>query len=136
MTRRLVAGLAMALAFGSGGVATGAIVYASDVDRCSSGCDHTGALATSMTRDAPSRSDANGRQGAGKGAEDDLGDVGHASGWDLDAFSADIDEPGDGVFAPTLDGLSEPASWALMIVGVGMVGAGLRLRRKDEVEFV
>lgn len=135
MSRRLsVAVLVVALAFGIAGVATGATVYAPDVARCSSGCDHTGVAATSVTRGSPSG--ANDGQGAGKGAEDDLGDAGHASGWDLDISVADIDETGDAsVAAPTLSGLSEPASWAFMIVGVGMVGAGLRLRRGEDPEF-
>ncbi len=135
MTKRLsAAGLAVALACGIGGVAKGAIVYSPDVDRCSSGCDHTGGVAAAVTPGSPSGSDANDSQGAGKGGED-LGDAGHASGWDLDGLTADIDETGDGLVAPTLAGMSEPASWALMIVGIGMVGAGLRLRRGGESEF-
>ncbi len=119
MTRRpSVAGLAMVLAFGFGGVAAGATVYSANVDRCSSECDHIGA------------------GGAGNGALDDLGDFGHAWSSDPDVVWADIDETGEaGVGVPTLAGVSEPASWALMIVGIGMVGAGLRLRRSEEREF-
>jgi hypothetical protein len=30
-------------------------------------------------------------------------------------------------------GVPEPATWAMMILGFGMVGAGLRLRRRDEL---
>lgn len=45
----------------------------------------------------------------------------------------------DGIEQVSLDGVTgvpEPATWAFMIAGFGMLGAGLRLRRKEDVEFV
>ncbi len=52
-------------------------------------------------------------------------------------FSVDIIQAGNtGVVGATLgSAVAEPATWALMIAGIGMLGAGLRLRRKDELQF-
>ena len=52
-------------------------------------------------------------------------------------FSVDIIQGGNtGVVGATLSAVPEPATWALMIAGIGMVGAGLRLRRKEGLQFV
>jgi len=54
----------------------------------------------------------------------------NASGF---TFSADIVAPDGittGAVGGAMPGVPEPATWAMMILGMGMVGAGLRMRRR------
>jgi hypothetical protein len=41
--------------------------------------------------------------------------------------------PGNGTFTPSLAAVPEPANWALMLVGFGAVGAGMRRARRKAV---
>jgi hypothetical protein len=47
--------------------------------------------------------------------------------------SDDVFGDNTGAFTITVAQVPEPAAWALMLVGVGFVGAGLRLGRRESV---
>jgi len=57
--------------------------------------------------------------------------------YDLTLFYTDRHESGAGLYfslltqGVTISGVPEPATWAMMLFGVGFVGAGLRMRRKE-----
>ncbi|MBO9576882.1 MAG: PEPxxWA-CTERM sorting domain-containing protein [Sphingobium sp.] len=49
-------------------------------------------------------------------------------------FSAGPDEETHGLFGVLAPSVPEPASWAMMVAGLGLAGAGLR-RRRARVRF-
>jgi len=49
------------------------------------------------------------------------------------SFDVTVAQDGPGLYVPQASGVPEPASWALMLVGFGAIGAGLRGRRQRQV---
>ncbi|MDO6413206.1 PEPxxWA-CTERM sorting domain-containing protein [Sphingomonas sp. BIUV-7] len=74
------------------------------------------------------RPNATGTVGNALFVNSSVGDV-YGSAYAAGAGTSDLGNPGEYAFGATAAAVPEPASWAMMIGGFGVVGAGMRRRR-------